>query len=55
MAEDYFQKCLSLKEKVFGRKHLEFVVCLNSFAILVDKMGRYEEALKYYQDCLNLQ
>ena len=38
-----------------GRSHIDFATHLNNIGSVLERMGRCEEALKYHQECMNIQ
>lgn len=45
-ADNYYQKALSLGEKIYSQDHPRVAEIMNEYAALLKKMGRTEEAKK---------
>ena len=44
-----------IQEKTLGKTHPNYAVSLNNIANIFQSMGNYEEALKYFKECLKIQ
>jgi tetratricopeptide (TPR) repeat protein len=46
---------LAIKEKVTGKESLDLASTLNNIGLINNKLGKYKEAIRYYQRCLDIK
>ncbi|WP_161791869.1 tetratricopeptide repeat protein [Candidatus Jidaibacter acanthamoebae] len=46
-AYEFYSTILHLKENMYGKEHMEYVLSLNNIALILYEKGKYSEALKY--------
>mmetsp|Transcript_10036 Transcript_10036/g.13773 ORF Transcript_10036/g.13773 Transcript_10036/m.13773 type:complete len:555 (-) Transcript_10036:2073-3737(-) len=54
-AETLLSKCLALRRNLLPPEHIDTLSCMNSLALLQQKMGQYGAAEALYEQCLGLQ
>lgn len=55
MADDLWQRCLTLKEQLYGAKHLEVAVVLHNLAALASARKTYEKAEALYKEAREIK
>jgi len=55
MAEDLWQKCMSLKTELYGDKHVEIAVNLHNLAVVSSARRQFEKAEAYYKQALEMR
>jgi tetratricopeptide (TPR) repeat protein len=55
MADDLWQRCLTLKQKLFGQKHLEVAVILHNLAALYSARKNYDQAELLYKEAREIK
>lgn len=49
IAGDYFIRCLDIREKLLGARHVDTAAALHNVAVVLHRMGRYSQALAFYR------
>lgn len=55
MAEDLWQRCLNLKQELFGARHLEVAVVLHNLAALHSARRGYDQAETLYKEAREIK
>jgi tetratricopeptide (TPR) repeat protein len=55
LAEDIYDRCLVLKQKLYGEDHLETAIALHNIAVLYSAQQKYFEAEPLYLRALNIR
>ena len=49
-----YHECLGIKKAELGEENPSYTDTLNNVGIIYQKMGKYEEALKVYKQCIEI-
>lgn len=54
-AIDYVLKAKEIRERLFGKTHLDVADCLNNLGVIYDDLGRFEKAEDFYKQALSIR
>ena len=54
-AQTQFEKCLSIRQSLFGKKHPSTITAINNLGFLLGKMGKFKKAELHFKESLMLR